>query len=96
MVIVFPTHKGDKDGENSLSSPKHVFANPTNPEICPILAFGVYMFCLGVRRDWAKRKVFGDKDNNESRFSNWLRVSLSSHAPSMNHQSVLIMMQFIQ
>ena len=48
MVIVFPTHKGDKDGENSLSSPKHVFANPINPEICPILAFGAYMICLGV------------------------------------------------
>ena len=91
MVIVFPTHKGDKDGENSLSSPKHVFANPTNPEICPILAFGVYMICLGVRRDGAKRMVFGDKDNNESRFGNWLRASLGSHAPELLMMGITIL-----
>lgn len=31
MVIVFATHKGDKLAEDC--SPKHVFANPSNPEI---------------------------------------------------------------
>jgi hypothetical protein len=91
MVIVSPTHKGDKDGENSLSSPKQVFANPTNPEICPILAFVVYMICLGVRRDGAKRMVFGDKDNNESRFSNLLRASLGSHAPELLMMGITIL-----
>jgi len=91
LVIVFPTHKGDKDGENSLSSPKHVYANPTNPEICPILALGVYMFCLGTRRDGAKRMVFGDKDNIESRFSNWLRAALGSHSPELLLMGIAIL-----
>ena len=42
MVIVFPTTKADQEGKNC--SPKHVFANPENPEICPILSFAIYVF----------------------------------------------------
>jgi hypothetical protein len=29
MYVVFPTHKGDQEGDNS--NPKHVYANPNNP-----------------------------------------------------------------
>jgi len=32
MVVVFPTQKNDN--ENKRMSPKHVYANPNNPEIC--------------------------------------------------------------
>ena len=40
FTVVFPKHKGDQEGEHCL--PKHVYANPKSPEICPILAFAVY------------------------------------------------------
>ena len=36
MVIVFPSHKGDKDGTRAL--PKHVYADTSEPNICPILS----------------------------------------------------------
>jgi hypothetical protein len=71
MVIVFPSHKGDKEGKHC--SPKHVYANPSNPEICPILAFAIYIWTVGFRRTGAKTTVFGETDVIESRFSKWLR-----------------------
>jgi hypothetical protein len=40
MVVVFPPHKGDQEGRNAL--PKHVFANPDNPDMCPILALAIF------------------------------------------------------
>ena len=56
LRIVFPTHKGDKEGANSL--PKHVFANPTCPAICPILALAVFVWTCGVRRANSKPTLF--------------------------------------
>ena len=76
MVIVFPTSNADKEGKNC--SPKHVFANPLHPEICPILSFGVYLFTSGVRRNGANPTVFENNVNNtEDRFSGWLRTICS-------------------
>ena len=46
MVFKFPKHKGDQEGRTSI--PKHVYANPLNPTICPILAFAVLVFS-GIR-----------------------------------------------
>jgi hypothetical protein len=72
MIIVFPNHKGDKEGKNA--TPKHVYANPLNPAICPILAFAVYMWTSGFHRDGANPSLFGDGvDATEDRFSTWLR-----------------------
>jgi hypothetical protein len=76
MVIVFPTHKGDKEGKTSL--PKHVFANKKSPWICPILSFAIYLFTTGFRRSGAKRTVFGDTKETESRFSKWLKSTCGS------------------
>ena len=44
LVINFPLHKGDQTGE-SLAKDKHVYANPLKPEICPMLAVAVLIFC---------------------------------------------------
>ena len=52
MMIIFPKHKGDQEGEH--------YANPQNPAIYPILAFAVYIWTIGFRRDGAKRLVYGD------------------------------------
>ncbi len=40
MVIDMSKHKADQTGENT--NPKHIFANPYKPEICPILAMGLH------------------------------------------------------
>lgn len=42
LLITLPKHKGDQEGANV--SPKHVYANPGKPEICPILALAIYAF----------------------------------------------------
>jgi len=81
MTIIFPKHKGDQEGEHS--APKHVYANPRNPEICPILAFAVFIWTIGFRRDGAKRTLFGDTKHTEERFSAWLRKMLGSAAEDL-------------
>ncbi len=42
LTIVFPKHKGDQEG--TFAFPKHVYANPNEPSICPILALAIYIF----------------------------------------------------
>ncbi len=72
MTVTFPTHKGDKEGKNAVA--KHVYANPLNPHICPILSFAVYIWTSGYHRAASKPTVFGDGiEANEGRFSSWLR-----------------------
>jgi hypothetical protein len=66
---VFPKHKGDESGEVSL--PKHVYANPSQPFCCPILAFGLYEFTRGYRS--RASLLFESKfEATEARFSKWL------------------------
>lgn len=68
MVIVFPSHKGDKEGKNAL--PKHVYANTAEPHICPILSMAIYVFTRGYDREGSKPTLFAGEA--ESRFSKWL------------------------
>lgn len=71
MVIVFPTTKSDLEGKHC--SPKHVYANTTCPDICPILSFAVYFFTLGMRREGSRCAVFGENVKGvEDRFGSWL------------------------
>jgi hypothetical protein len=42
LVVTIPMHKGDQEGSRCNS--KHVYANPTQPEICPILALALHAF----------------------------------------------------
>lgn len=71
MTVVFPTHKGDKEGKHA--APKHVYANPTQPYICPVLSFAIYIWCSGNKTAGATPVVFGTVDATEDRFSSWLR-----------------------
>ena len=43
LVFRFVKSKGDQTGRNS-DQEWHVFANPHNPEICPVLALACYIF----------------------------------------------------
>ena len=88
MVIVFPSHKGDKDGIRAL--PKHVYANTCEPHICPILSFAIYVFTRGYEREGSKTRIFhGD---SESRFSKWLTRLCAGNKELLRNQGVDISM----
>ena len=42
LVIRLPQQKNDQTGERA-SGPRHLYANPIRPSICPILSLGIYM-----------------------------------------------------
>ena len=88
LVIVFPSHKGDKEGRNAL--PKHVYANIAEPYVCPILSFAVYIFTRGYEREGSKMTIFaGDA---ESRFSKWLGKLCQANKELLLNQGVEISM----
>jgi hypothetical protein len=46
LTVKFGKAKNDQSGEMSISKEeKHVYANPLNPEICPVLSLAVYLSC---------------------------------------------------
>lgn len=49
LLISTPKHKGDQEGANCFS--RHVYANPSNPAICPILSLAILMFVRSIRHD---------------------------------------------
>jgi len=49
MVIDMSKHKGDETGEHI--QPKHLYANPYNPEVCVILAMALHVFAISFRMD---------------------------------------------
>jgi hypothetical protein len=58
LVITIPKHKGDQDGDHAY--PRHVYANPQNPTICPVLALAVAIF----NRTFPARHSNGDVKHN--------------------------------
>jgi hypothetical protein len=43
LTVKLAHAKNDQTGEHSISTePRHIYANPINPEICPILSLGIY------------------------------------------------------
>lgn len=84
LVVVFPSHKGDKDGKNAL--PKHVYANTAEPSICPILSFAIYLFTKGYDREGSKTTVF--QGDVESRFSKWLKNVCDTNKETFKSQGV--------
>jgi hypothetical protein len=45
MTITYASSKTDKKGTKEGNT-KHVYANPLEPAICPVLAVAVYLFCF--------------------------------------------------
>ena len=45
LRVYFRGQKNDQDGARS-KDPRHVYANPHRPAICPILALGLYFLCF--------------------------------------------------
>ncbi|KAF0747420.1 hypothetical protein AaE_007736, partial [Aphanomyces astaci] len=63
--------KNDQDGQMSFA--RHVYANPLNPEICPVLSLGVLLFTRGANLPGSPSLLFGY--NAKERFSTWLRFA---------------------
>lgn len=71
LVCDMGKHKGDQTGEKS--QPKHIFANPYEPAICPILSLGLHVFSSAFRPEGsgeAKHKIFAGRPYDI--FSSWL------------------------
>lgn len=45
LGIYFSQMKNDQAGDRPRDA-RHVYANPLNPEVCPILSLGIYFLCL--------------------------------------------------
>jgi len=84
LLITTPKHKGDQEGANCYS--KHLYANPSNPFICPILALAILIFTQSFKHDHESavnltiKKNFRlfDGKNSENRFSELLGRVIAS------------------
>ena len=62
-----PKQKGDQDGSRAF--PRHIYANPRDPILCPILALSLHIFSNIGRRDTGSRMLFdsnGEADDGEA------------------------------
>jgi integrase len=75
LMITTPKHKGDQEGSKAF--PKHCYADPFTPEICPVLALALHIFCTSFRPDVTDPKLFSGS-SLEGKFSNWLTKALKS------------------
>ena len=76
LTVYWAWMKNDQAGENPRD-PRHVYANPLQPEICPILALGMYWLCFEFSTE--SNKLFpGSKQDD--RFNTTLGRVLESPA----------------
>ena len=76
LLVTFAKHKGDQTGEG-MSNEKHIYANPLQPEICPILALAVYVFCTPRSASTFRQQLYLGMDSPH-RFSRILQRVLTS------------------
>ena len=75
LIITFAIHKGDREGQNAYG--RHVYANPGNPSICPILAIAAMVFSRGHRANGGLQQLF-DGTHSEKRFSQIMSTVVDS------------------
>jgi len=73
LLVTFARHKGDQTGEG-LGNEKHVYANPMNPQVCPILALAVLIFTKH-RNGGALLSQLFEGNGSEKRFTKILQYS---------------------
>lgn len=76
MKIQEQGHKGDQQGKEKYW--KHVYANPIDPMICPVLALAVHVFSMASHSTHVNHKLF-DGTNNKDRFGRNLAAVLSTY-----------------
>jgi hypothetical protein len=81
LVITLSKSKSDQAGERTI--PKHIYANPINPFICPVLALAVFVFTHSFlpysdNRHSSKWSLFTalHSASHSQRFGNWLKELL--------------------
>ena len=87
LLVSTPKHKGDQEGVKCFS--RHLYANPLNPAICPVLALAVLTFTRVLKHDPQQSssstqpnyRIF-DGEHSEQRFSEVLGRTISSLAVS--------------
>jgi hypothetical protein len=87
LLISTPKHKGDQEGVKCFA--RHLYANPTNPPICPILALAVLTFVRVLKYD-SQAEAKGQPPNyrifdgahSESRYSEVLSRAIASLSES--------------
>jgi hypothetical protein len=81
MTITLPKHKGDQEGLHVY--PKHIYANPVYPELCPILSLGIYIFSTNhFTREGTDWRLFQGSNVN-TKFSHWLKALLKKDIPEL-------------
>ena len=84
LMISMPKHKGDQEGVKGYA--RHLYANVSDPVICPVLALAVLVFTRVLRHDPAASssslslpnyRIF-DGSHSESRFSDILKRAMAS------------------
>jgi len=64
LQIYFAHMKNDQCGENS-KDPRHIYANPLQPEICPILSLGMYWLVFGFDSNPESKHLFPGSNQYE-------------------------------
>jgi hypothetical protein len=74
LVIYTPKQKNDPNGARAY--PKHVFANPLDPQICPILALALWLIgCSACRQEDNNNRLFCGTFCDD-KFGDWLSKTL--------------------
>jgi hypothetical protein len=91
LLISTPKHKGDQEGVKCFA--RHVYANPSNPTICPVLSLAILTFVRSIRHDHELSptvqslpnfRVFDGTDNT-ARYSDVLGRIIATVPPSEAH-----------
>ncbi|TXT28995.1 MAG: hypothetical protein FD136_1915 [Chitinophagaceae bacterium] len=73
LVVQFDKQKGDQTGESV--TPKHVYANPHEPSICPLLSLALLVFSTNFStKEDDKTKIFSGCPYDS--FTKWLHLAL--------------------
>ena len=88
MTINISRMKNDQEG--SKSYPRHIYANPTNPLICPILSFAILVFTKGFQRQGSERVIFGPPKTARDRFSKWLNTTCQTCASAIVSMGLIV------
>jgi hypothetical protein len=64
LTIEEQDHKGDQTGENKFA--KYIYANPYQPEVCPILSLAVFFFAFP-NRPHQKQQLFAGTNSKRVR-----------------------------
>ncbi len=77
LGVFFAHMKNDQTGERPRD-PRHVYANPLMPDICPILALGIYLLCCPTKSG----HLFPGK-NQDDRYSKLIKRLFLAHPEKM-------------